>query len=208
MERTQGIIIRTADYREKDRLLVLFTPCGIETVTARGVRSADSKLKSGAVVMTFGEFTFGGRGNKRVLTGADVTDNFFSAWTDIKKISAAMTCFELTEKCFGKDDETAEEFVFLLKIIKELVYGQSEPVCQALRYAVFCARKVGVDYSEIAGYDEKAYELIETFGKVDAEDVGTLPFTVESVSHALTLVANVFANYLGVRLSTLRATLK
>lgn len=208
MKRTQGIIIRTTDYREKDRLLVLFTPCGTETITARGVRSPESKLKAGAVVMTFGEFTFGGKRTKSVLTGVEITDNFFSAWTDLKKVSAVMTCFELTEKCFGREDETAEEFVFLLKIMKEIVYGQSEPMCQALRYAVFCAEREGVEYTEIAEYDEKAYDVIEAFSKADAEDVGTLPFTVESAAHAFVLLANTFTNYLDIKLTTLKATLK
>ncbi len=208
MKRTQGIIIRTTDYREKDRLLVLFTPCGTETVTARGVRSPESKLKAGAVVMTFGEFTFGGKGTKSVLTGVEVTDNFFSAWTDLKKVSAIMTCFELTEKCFGKEDETAEEFVFLLKIMKEIVYGQSEPMCQALRYAVFCAEREGVEYAEIEEYDKKAFDVLEAFSKADAEDVGTLPFTPESAAHAFVLLANTFTNYLDIKLTTLKATLK
>ena len=34
MVRTQGIVIRTTDYREKDKIMVIFTPTGIVTVTA------------------------------------------------------------------------------------------------------------------------------------------------------------------------------
>ena len=207
MVRTQGIVIRTTDYREKDKIMVIFTPTGIVTVTARGVRSAESKLKPCAQIPAFGEFTYGGRKNN-VLTGGEITDNFFSAWTDVKKIAALMTCFELTEKCFSKDDETAGEFVFLLRTVNEIVYGQSSPLGSAMNYAVYCAERMGVEYFEISEYDGKSYEIISAYGKSEPEEAGTLPFTEESVKRALSMLHNVFSNYLNIKIQTLKMLLK
>ena len=42
-ETIKGIIIRSTDYGEKDRILDLFTPRGIVTMTAKSVRAPGAK---------------------------------------------------------------------------------------------------------------------------------------------------------------------
>lgn len=198
MERTQGIVIRTADYREKDRLCVIFTPKGMVTVTARGVRSPSAKLKTAAMTMAFGEFCYGGKNGKAILSGAEITDNFFDAWRDARKVASVMTCFELAEKCFDKDGETAVEFIELLKTVKETAYGQCSPICIALRYAVFCAERTGTDYTQIGGYDEVSYGIIKAFSACEVEEAGTLPFDEFGVKRAFGFLINLISDNLGV----------
>ena len=207
MESVQGLVIRTADYKEKDKILTVFTARGLLTVTAKGVRSAKSKLKAYASVLTFGEIGYTGREGNRVLAGVECIDNFYAAWGDLKKISALYACFELAEKGFREEDETGSEFVFLLRTVKETVYGQTDPICMAFRFFIFCAQRLGVDYTEIEGYDVTSYNVINTFAVADPEECGTLPYTEEKVRKAFLLLHNVYKNRLDLKINALKTLL-
>jgi DNA repair protein RecO len=203
MDKIKGIIIRTTDYREKDKIIDIFTPNGIVTATAKGVRSQSAKLRSACTIMTFGEFIFGaGAGN--ILSGADCIDNFFDSWGNSEKNAAVSFCFELVEKSFRNADETGEEFVFLLKIMREINYGEAAPIASALRFFVFCADRCGVDYSVVNKYNENAGELLETFSKCEPDEVGILPYSPNRVSEAVSLLHNVYKDFLGVRINALK----
>lgn len=204
METTQGIVIRTADYKEKDKILTIFTARGLLTITAKGVRSPKSKNKAYANVLTFGDFSYSGRGEKRVLGGVECVDNFFSAWGDYAKVTALYACFELAEKGFREEDETVSEFIFLLRTVKETVYGQSEPLCTTFRFFLFCAQRLGVDYTEIEAYDAGAFNVIKAFEKADLEECSTLPYTNEEVRRAFLLVHNVYKNRLDLKINALK----
>ena len=53
-----GIILKTVDYKDKDKLLTIFTVHGVITITAKGVRTITSKLKSSCTVMTLANFSY------------------------------------------------------------------------------------------------------------------------------------------------------
>ncbi len=200
MDRAHGIVIRTTDYKDKDKILTIFTGGGIITATAKGVRSASSKLKCYTTVMTLCDFTFTESNGRLVLSGAEYIDNFYDAWGDFDKNSAITFCFELSEKCFVKEDNTAEEFLTLLKVVKETVYGESVPVCSALKYAIYCAERIGVDYSEINDFDSDTYAILKAFSAVNPDEVGSLQFSENAIKKALSVLHIVLKNYLGVNI--------
>lgn len=208
MYKVQGIIIRSVEYKEKDKLLTFFTPKGLLLASARGVRSPKSKLKQYCGEMTFGDFSFTEKGETKILSGAEIYDSFYSVWGEYEKFAAITYCFELTEKCFSNEEETSSEFIFLIKLMKEIVYGQSLPCSTALRYAVFCAESFGVDYSQIENYDKESFDVISAFSKCSAEDCGIMPYTEATVKKALALLNNVFKNFLSFKSSTIKIILK
>lgn len=200
MDKAHGIIIRTTDYKDKDKILTIFTGGGIITATAKGVRSASSKLKSYTTVMTLCDFSFVESNGRLVLSGAEYIDNFYDAWGDFDKNSAITFCFELSEKCFVKEDNTVEEFLMLLKSLKEIVYGESIPICSALKYGIYCAERVGVDYSGINDFDSDTYAILKAFCAVNSDEVGSLQFSENAIKKALSLLHVVLKNYLGVNI--------
>ena len=208
MIKTKGIVIRSIDYKEKDKLITVFTPNGLITASARSVRSPKSKLKQACGELFFGEMTFTEKGDKKILSGAEPIDTFYSIWGDYDKMAVITYCFELTEKCFEKDENTDSEFVFFMKLLKEVAYGQTVPCATALRYAVFCAESFGVDYSQIEGYNHAAYEILTAFSKCSPEDCGDLPYREESVKQALALIHTVFKNDLNFRSTSIKIILR
>lgn len=208
MLKTEGIVIKSIDYKEKDKLITVFTRKGVMLALARGVRSPKSKLRQYCAELSLGEFSFTEKGDKKIVSGAELIDNFYPIWKDYAKMAAITYCFELTETCFGKEEDTDSEFVFFIKLLKEIAYGQSVPCTIALRYAVFCAESFGVDYAQIEGYNKRIYDVICAFSKCLPEDCGTMPYTEEDVKQALALLHNVFKNYLNFRSATIKIILQ
>ena len=200
-----GIILKTVDYKDKDKLLTLFTVHGVITITAKGVRTITSKLKSSCTVMTLANFSYVDNDGRKILSGIEMIDNFYEAWRDYDKNSSIMFCLELSEKCFVIEENTAKELAYLLKAIKEIVYGESEPVCSVLKYAINCANSIGVDYSQINEYDTESYAIIQAFSVAEEDEVGTVIFEIDKIKHALILLHNVFKNYLGIKISSLKS---
>ena len=55
---TRGLVLRTTEYKETDRILTILTDHdGLLSVKARGVRSNRSKLKGACQLLTYAEFT-------------------------------------------------------------------------------------------------------------------------------------------------------
>ena len=90
-----GIVVRTRDVGESDKLVTIATPLGLLTAKAKGVKKSTSKLKSSVVVLSFGEFSVTEGKVGFILNGANVTESFHSCWTDPDRYAAAMLCLEI-----------------------------------------------------------------------------------------------------------------
>lgn len=68
-----GIVLRTVNYREYDRMLTLFTQeQGRVEASARGARRPSSKLLAATTQFTLGEFLLNERGGQYYLAGCTV----------------------------------------------------------------------------------------------------------------------------------------
>lgn len=204
MEKIQGIIIRSVDYKEKDKILDIFTPNGFITVNARGVRSQKAKLRPFVSVMTFGEFVYSNTKSGNILSGVDCIDNFYSAWGDINKNSAISFCFELAKKSFYQETDTSEEFFTLVKTVNDIAYGNITPISLALKFMVFCARKIGADYSIIENYNEKVANILDTFAQIDNDEIETLSYSVSEIINSMMLLHTIFRNNLGITINCIK----
>ena len=199
--RIKGIIIRATDYRESDRILDVFTSDGIVAIMAKGVRAPSAKLKNLSNIFTYGEFVFqAGRGRK-VLSGGEIIENFFPCWTDPKKYASAMICLEIAEKLFKNVEETEEDFIALLKGLKEIAYGES-PLASALWFAVACARRTGCDYGVVYEFDPDAYGLLSA--TADGTETGVVGAKELDLFSAIKALGVCFKNDFAIQLTFLR----
>lgn len=162
----KGIIIRVTDYKEKDRLLTLAAfNKGLLTVNAKGARGEKARLKCYSNLLTFGEFQLTEAKNRYILCGVDCEENFFNLWTDPARYSAGILCLELFEKVARENDDINEELLRLLKALRDINYSPSYPLVFAARFMTQIMTANGVDYKEIAFYDEDVYRLVERIAK-------------------------------------------
>ncbi len=111
---TDGIVLRTLDSGDHDRLLTILTPDGGRiSVMAKGARSMNNKLMPLSQQYVYGNFEIYRRGEFQWLRGGSVNEAFYGLRTDIEKLALASYFSEIA--CEVTDEgESAEEFSRIL----------------------------------------------------------------------------------------------
>ena len=117
---TRGLVLRTTEYKETDRILtVLSADHGLLTMKARGVRSNRSKLKGACQLLTYAEFTVGEAHGFSSITEATAIEMFPELRTDIVLLSLASYFAQLAEVLSQEDAASPE----LLPLILNALYA-------------------------------------------------------------------------------------
>lgn len=105
--KTEGLVLRETEYKDSDKLLTVLTKDrGQLTLRARGVRSRNSKLKTGCQLLAFSEFTvFEGRGTITVDEAVPL-ELFMPLRQDIELLSLGSYFAQVAEVLSQEDDPT------------------------------------------------------------------------------------------------------
>lgn len=126
----EGVCLRAVDYGEKDKILTLYLAgYGKIGVSAKGCKSAKSKLKYAVTPLCFGKYYLTKK-NNYVLTGCDCIDSFFSLTSDPLKYYCASAVIEVVDKMTMEDEYNHRLFVTMLNALNEICYKAEYPkVC-------------------------------------------------------------------------------
>ena len=143
MERKfNALVLKSADYRENDKILTLLTPeNGRITAVIKGVKKAGAKLKFAAQPFCFAEYVLAERGGRYTVTGASECESFYDLRTDVNRLYAASAATEAASALSFEGDECAEMFSELVKTLSAICVG-SEAVA-LIKFLVFALRKSG-----------------------------------------------------------------
>ncbi len=168
---TQGIVLRHADYREKDRMLTLLTPfSGRVDALARGCRKPGSPLMSCAELFAYGEYVlYQGKGRAGVVSFS-LIDSFYPLREDYDRLRYASYMLQLLEAQAIPGDRADKLFQLLIRSLKRLCYLPLEPraVTAAfllmdaalsgyrprLSHCVRCGRRLGEDEARLFDAEE------------------------------------------------------
>lgn len=121
----QGVVLRTADYNERDVLLTLLTQKhGKLTVKARNVRRKNSPLTAVCQLLTFGEFTIFEYRGQYTVNEARVLNLFTGLRADMEKLSLASYFAQVSEVLSQEDYPTPELQSLLLNCLYALAQLQ------------------------------------------------------------------------------------
>lgn len=127
-EIVKGIVIKTKDYKENDKLLSLLTfEKGKLLTKARGVKKATSKLKSFCQPFCFADFEITQSKGGSILTGARAIDSFFTLATDYDKFTYASFVLFLADKICQEGQVYSEFFINLIKTLSLLDKSSISP---------------------------------------------------------------------------------
>lgn len=119
--KTDALVLRTADYKENDKLLTLFTPSrGKLTAGIRGVRKPKAKLSFAAQPFCFAEYILAEKGGRYTVTNAYLYDGFYPLRTDIVRYYAACTLAEVCDALLVEDGESEPMFIAAVEGLKNL----------------------------------------------------------------------------------------
>lgn len=86
----RGLIIRTVDIKETDRLVTIFTEeYGALTALARGARSLKSRKLSASMQFCYGRYVLYKQGDKYSIKEAELIENFFDLRQSIEGLALA-----------------------------------------------------------------------------------------------------------------------
>lgn len=86
----KGLVIRTVDIKETDRLITIFTEeKGIVTALARGARSLKSRKMAATMQFCYANFVLYGQGDKLWVKEAELIESFFDLRQSIEGLSLA-----------------------------------------------------------------------------------------------------------------------
>ena len=120
---TRGLVLRTTEYKETDRILTVLTAeDGLLTLKARGVRSNRSKLKGACQLLTYAEFTVSEARGFRFISEATAIEMFAGLRNDIVLLALGSYFAQLAEVLSQEDAASPA----LLSLILNALYALSK----------------------------------------------------------------------------------
>lgn len=117
----KGIVLGSIDYKEKDKLVTLFTlENGIITCVLKSVKSEKAKLKFAKEPFCFGEFLISIP--SKIITSVEVEDSFFELTKNIDKLYIACAILDAVKTVLPQGEKNPAMFVETLKAIGSICY--------------------------------------------------------------------------------------
>ncbi|MFA5676711.1 MAG: DNA repair protein RecO [Christensenellales bacterium] len=103
--KTLAVVIRTADYKDNDKMLTLLTKeYGRMSANVRGAKKQTSKLFSAASLFCCGDYIFYEKSGRFGVKGCDIRRTFFGLQNDYDAFSAACFIADAVDKTALEDD--------------------------------------------------------------------------------------------------------
>lgn len=154
----RGLVIRTVDYRDNDRILTLFTAeNGRVDAKARNCRKATSPLLACAQVFTYGEYQLFSRGGKYVVDQGEVLESFYPLREDVGRFAAASLCASLCLEGVQAEEGSEAIFSLLYHTLSFLTYGDNDPgdlaACFLIRFLSLAGFRPAITHCAVCGRD-------------------------------------------------------
>jgi DNA repair protein RecO (recombination protein O) len=125
LQKVEGIVIRTTDYGEANKILTLYTrELGKIGVMARGAKRPKSRLASISQLFTYGHYVFQKTNGLGVLNQGEIIQSFKDLRTDIFLTSYAAYNIDLLDKLTDQYEENPYLFELLLQTLSYIDDGQ------------------------------------------------------------------------------------
>lgn len=141
-----GIVLNKTDYKDNDRILTLFSPeKGKMTVSARGVKKQNSKLRSGSELFAFGNYVLNETKGRFTVTAYDSVDPFTELRDDFDRLAFGTLMLKITDKTALNGEGDPELFSLLIRSLDKL---RTDDIPPSFVSSVFLLR-----LCSLAGYE-------------------------------------------------------
>ena len=144
-ETLQGVVLRHANYRERDRMLTLLTPDhGRVDVLSRGCRRPKSALMTGSELFVHGEFVVFRSNERFTLTSCKPDDTFYPLRLDPYRLTCASYLLSLSLAAAQPEQPSEGLYSLLLKGLYYLAYREDEaPLSTVNAFLLLYAAELG-----------------------------------------------------------------
>lgn len=148
--KVNGITLRAVNYKESDKILTVFTlERGKITVSARGVRKANTKMRGVAEPFCFAEIVVAEKSGRYTAAEVNVFDCFYDIRLNTDKYYAGLCALEFTDAFFPEETASEEQFTLLVEYLKALCKSDAPKTLLAgFLYSALKISGYGVGFSQ------------------------------------------------------------
>ena len=165
----KGIVLASYDYKEKDKLVELFSvELGKITAILKGCKAPSAKLKFAFQPFCFAEFSVVRSGKFYQITNASLIDSFFNISTDLDTYYLANVMLELVSVATSEEEQNPKLFVLIATTLKYICYDKINPYLVTLKFCVDMLAGIGysASYTKCSccglNYTNKVYLNLDT----------------------------------------------
>jgi len=140
MRRTMGLVIRTADYNDNDRMLTLLTrDFGMMSARVKGAKKQTAKLFGASSLFCCGEYEFYEKNGRFGVRGCAIRCTFGNLRDDYEAFSAACLIADAAGKVAQEECENVKLFALVVQALYALDTG-AEPevvICYFLQRLLY-----------------------------------------------------------------------
>lgn len=131
----KGIVLSSYDYKEKDKLVEIFSAeQGKIIAILKGCKAPSAKLKFAFQPFCFAEFSIIRSGKFYQIIDAKLIDSFFDLTNDLNTYYLANLILEVTGVSVDFDEQNINLFIMLANALKHICYDNLPPYLVALKY--------------------------------------------------------------------------
>jgi len=139
-----GIVLTSMPYREKDRLIHIFTlELGNITAILKGVSSPNSKLKFAGQPFCFGKFDLTMSKDFYIVKGVDMIDSFFDVTLDYDVYRYSSSLLEICNLILKPNIISESLFLYLLKTLQNIVYNGVDYKISVVKFYLGVLQTIG-----------------------------------------------------------------
>ena len=120
-----AIVLRWVNYREKDRMLTLFSPTrGRVEAVAHGCRNPKSSLLNASEIFALGDFQLYEKNGRNTLTSAALIETFYPLRQDYERLACATYVLSICEQTVQPGVPMQDLFMLLLHTLSRLAFTE------------------------------------------------------------------------------------
>ncbi len=119
--RVKGLVVKTIDYKESDRLITLLTDEGKLVLRIRGCRKSGSKLRYAANLFYHGEYILQKTKGGIVVVGVDTINTYYQIVENLDSFYVGSVILEVADKLSREDYPDTVLYDFIIKCLDELI---------------------------------------------------------------------------------------
>ena len=164
MKQTENtvIVLHTANYREADRMLTLFSPVrGRMEAIARGCRRPKSPLLNAAEIFALGDYELFEKNGRYTVVSASLIETFYPLRMDYERLTCGTYLLGLCNAVIQPGENAQNLFMLLLHTLSRLTFtdqewrpllcgflihfAQDQGVRPRLRHCIRCSRSIPLE---------------------------------------------------------------
>lgn len=139
-----GIVLSAMPYREKDKLIHLFSvELGKITAILKSVNSPSAKLKYAGQPFCFGKFDLVASKDFYVVKGCELIDSFFDLTLDYEKYSLSSLMLEVCSAILKPNIIAENLFLNLIKSLQNIVYNNIDINIAVMKFLLTTLQIIG-----------------------------------------------------------------